>query len=359
MFIYLPYKHQKNRVYKCKVSNYIDIDRLRDWVISQNPAKDNSSHWWYSELPADISLLYSKIARNQNILDMLVKNTKCNVDIINDMNEIYVSAPQKDSHTTSDKIFYTKHIDGPYYLFPFASCYRVILGLDDNSKVITCFNMIPEDTTVAKGDAVAFDFHRECHYIYNKSAGAAHTAHTAGTAGTAGAIQGHRVVLKIHYCVYPWWAYYFGKTLSRLSIHYNRNFRNLFLYTLDTDEKYKKYLAYFMIITTQIFHNIEYYIGYNNISFACFLYYIGYMTHYNVFLLGCLAVHYLRKTTLAPENCKHIALKRDIRFYYVIYSLQIYYIYYRYLLFLPNSYFTNSLLTIYILNDMKYLYDLR
>ena len=356
MFIYLPYKHQKNRVYKCKVSNYMDIDRLRDWVISQNPAKDNSSHWWYSELPADISLLYSKIARNQNILDMLVKNTKCNVDIINDMNEIYVSAPQKDSHTTSDKIFYTKHIDGPYYLFPFASCYRVILGLDDNSKVITCFNMIPEDTTVAKGDAVAFDFHRECHYIYNKSARAAHTAHTAGTAG---AIEGHRVVLKIHYCVYPWWAYYFGKTLSRLSIHYNRNFRNLFLYTLDADEKYKKYLAYFMILSTQIFHNIECYIGYNNISFACFLYYIGYMTHYNVFLLGCLAIHYLRKTTLAPENCKHIALKRDIRFYYVIYSLQIYYIYYCYLLFLPNSYYTNSLLTIYILNDMKYLYDLR
>lgn len=347
MFIYLPYKHQKNRVYKCKVSNNIDIERLRDWVISQNPANDNSSHWWYSELPADISLLYSKIARNQNILDMLVKNTKCNVDIINDMNEIYVSAPQKDSHTTSDKIFYTKHIDGPYYLFPFASCYRVIIGLDDNSNVITCFNMIPEDTTVAKGDAVAFDFHRECHYIYNK---------------TANIINGHRVVLKIHYCIYPWWAYYFGKTLSRLSINYNRNFRNLFLFTLNTEnaeEKYKKYLAYSMILTTQIFHNIEYYIGYNNISFACFLYYIGYMTHYNVFLLGCLAIHYLRKTTAVPENCKHIALKRDIRFYYVIYSLHIYYVYYCYLLFLSNSYFTNSLFTIYILNDLKYLYDLR
>jgi hypothetical protein len=211
--------------------------------------------------------------------------------------------------------------------------------------------MIPEDTAVAKGDAVAFDFHRECHYIYNKTADAAQAANVI--------VDGHHVVLKIHYCVYPWWAYYFGKTLSRLSIHYNRNFRNLFLYTLDADEKYKKYLAYSMIVSTQIFHNIEYYIGYNNISFACFLYYIGYITHYNVFLLGCLAVHYLRKTTWAPENCKHIALKRDIRFYYIIYSLQIYYIYYCYLLFLPNSYYTNSLLTIYILNDMKYLYDLR
>lgn len=346
MFIYLPYKHQKNRVYKCKISNYIDIDRLRDWVISQNPSNDNSSHWWYSELPADISLLYSKIARNQNIIDMLVKNTKYNVDIINDMNEIYVSPPQKDSHNTSDKIFYTKHIDGPYYLFPFASCYRVILGLDDNSNVITCFNMIPDDTTVAKGDVVAFDFHREPHYIYNK---------------IANVIDGHRVVLKIHYCVYPWWAYYFGKVLSRLSIHYNRNFRNLFLYTLNpenAEDKYKKYLAYSMILTTRLFHNIEYYIGYNNISFSCFLYYIGYITHYNVFLLGCLAIHYMRKTTAVPENCKHIALKRDIRFYYAIYSLQIYYVYYCYLLFLPNSYFTNSLFTIYILNDLKYLYEL-
>lgn len=346
MFIYLPYKHQKNRVYKCKISNYIDIDRLRNWVISQNPSNDNSSHWWYSELPADISLLYSKIARNQNIIDMFFKNIKYNIDIINDMNEIYVSPPQKDSHTTSDKIFYTSHIDGPYYLFPFASCYRVILGLDDNSNVVTCFNMIPDDTTVAKGDVVAFDFHREPHYIYNK---------------IANVIDGHRVVLKIHYCVYPWWAYYFGKVLSRLSIHYNRNFRNLFLYTLNpenAEDKYKKYLAYSMILSTQIFHDIEYYIGYNNISFSCFLYYIGYITHYNVFLLGCLAIHYLRKTIAVPENCKHIALKRDIRFYYVIYSLQIYYVYYCYLLFLPNSYFTNSLFTIYILNDLKYLYEL-
>jgi hypothetical protein len=355
MFIYLPYKHQKNRVYKCKISNYIDIDRLRNWVISQNPANDNSSHWWYSELPADVSLLYSKIARNQNIIDMFFKNTKYNIDIINDMNEIYVSPPHIPHNNTSDKIFYTKHIDGPYYLFPFASCYRVIVGLDDNSNVITCFNMIPEDTIVAKGDVVAFDFHREPHYIYNK---------------IANVIDGHRVILKIHYCVYPWWAYYFGKVLSRLSIHYNRNFRNLFLFTLNpdnqdnpdnpgnTDNKYKKYIAYLMILSTQIFHDIEYYIGYNNISFACFIYYIGYITHYNVFLLGCLTIHYLRKTTAVPENCKHIALKRDIRFYYVIYSLQIYYVYYCYLLFLPNSYFTNSLFTIYILNDLKYLYDL-
>ena len=40
-----------------------------------------------------------------------------------------------------------------------------------------------------------------------------------------------RVILKIHYCIYPRWAYYFGKILSRLSIQYNRGFRKLFLFT--------------------------------------------------------------------------------------------------------------------------------
>ena len=347
MLFYFPYKHQKNRVYKCKISDNTEIDELRKWVMSQNPDDNNSSHWWYSELPADISLLYYKIASDKNIITMFAKNTNNSIDIINDMNEIYVTAPQKvissDVSNTSDKIFYTRHIDGPYFLFPFASCYRIILGLDDNSDVVTCFNMIPQDTIVKKGDAVAFDYHREPHYIYNKNKDSK---------------NGHRVILKIHYCIYPRWAYYFGKVLSGLSIQYNKNFRNLFLFTLKTEEKYKNYIAYLMILSTQIFHDIEYYIGYNNISFASMMYYVGYLTHYNIFLLGCLLIHYVRKTTYVPENCKNIALKRDIIFYYAIYSLQIYYIYYTYFLFSQNSYYTKSLLFIYILNDMKYLYEL-
>jgi hypothetical protein len=348
MLFYFPYKHQKNRVYKCKINDYTEIDILRNWVIAQNPDNNSSSHWWYSELPAHISLLYSKIASDKNIINMFSKNAKnMNIDIINNMNEIYVTAPQKvistEVNNTSDKIFYTRHIDGPYFLFPFASCYRIILGLDDNSNVVTCFNMIPQDTVVKKGDVVAFDYHREPHYIYNKN---------------KEITNNHRVILKIHYCIYPQWAYYFGKILSALSIQYNRGFRNLFLFTLKTEEKYKNNIAYLMILSTQIFHDIEYYIGYNNISFASMMYYIGYLTHYNIFLLGCLLIHYARKTIYVPENCKNVALKRDIKFYYVIYSFQIYYIYYTYLLFLQHTYYTNALLFIYIINDMKYIYEL-
>jgi hypothetical protein len=79
--------------------------------MSQNPDDNNSSHWWYSELPVDISLLYYKIASDKNIITMFAKNTNNSIDIINDMNEIYVTAPQKvissDVSNTSDKIFYS------------------------------------------------------------------------------------------------------------------------------------------------------------------------------------------------------------------------------------------------------------
>jgi len=56
---------------------------LRNWVIAQNPDNNSSSHWWYSELPAHISLLYSKIASDKNIINMFSKNAKnMNIDII-------------------------------------------------------------------------------------------------------------------------------------------------------------------------------------------------------------------------------------------------------------------------------------
>ena len=39
------------------------------------------------------------------------------------MNELYVSCV---SSTGSDKVFVTKHVDGPYYLFPGCNLLRVL-----------------------------------------------------------------------------------------------------------------------------------------------------------------------------------------------------------------------------------------
>jgi len=335
MLIYFPWIHQKNRVYSTKLDETDDINKLREWVISQNPSKDKSTHIWYNKLPTDISMLFLKLATSDKIINMFKNNLSKdhNIDILNDMNEIYVTAPSstKDENT-SDTIFYTKHIDGPYYLFPFASCYRLIIGLDDNSNVVTCFNMIPENKIVKRGDVVAFDFHRECHYIYNKS----------------NENKDLRVIMKVHYCVYPYWAYYFGKVLGLLSIYYNKAFRNLFLFTLTTNNFYKKSLATLMVKITQTVHDLEYYIGYNNISYLFILYFISRITNIYIFLFGTSFVHYFRKIDSIKNECDNLVLKRDIRFYYTVYSLQLYYIYYK-------NITTNALMLTHLMNLLLYI----
>jgi len=335
MLIYFPWIHQKNKVYSTKLPQKDDINKLREWVISQNPSNNKSTHIWYNKLPTDISMLFLKLATNDNIINMFKNNLSKNhnIDILNDMNEIYVTAPQctKDENT-SDTIFYTKHIDGPYYLFPFASCYRLIIGLDDNSNVVTCFNMIPENKIVKKGDVVAFDFHRECHYIYNQN----------------NENKDLRVIMKVHYCVYPYWAYYFGKVLGLLSIYYNKAFRNLFLFTLTTNNFYKKTLAILMVKVTQAVHDIEYYIGYNNISYLFILYIISCITNIYIFLFGTSFVHYFRKIDSIKNGCDNLVLKRDIRFFYTLYSLQLYYIYYK-------NITKNALILTHLMNLLLYV----
>lgn len=338
MLIYFPWIHQKNKVYSTKLHETEDIDKLREWVISQNPSKDKSTHIWYNKLPTDISILFLKLATSDKIINMFKNNLSKshNFDILNDMNEIYVTAPSstKDENT-SDTIFYTKHIDGPYYLFPFASCYRLIIGLDDNSNVVTCFNMIPENKIIKKCDVVAFDFHRECHYIYNEN----------------NVNKDLRVIMKVHYCVYPYWAYYFGKVLGILSIYYNKAFRNLFLFTLTTNNFYKKSLATLMVKITQTVHDIEYYIGYNNLSYLFILYFISSITNIYIFLFGTTFVHYFRKIDSIKNECDNLVLKRDIRFYYTVYLLQLYYIYYK-------NITTNSLMLTHLMNLLLYVFKI-
>tara|TARA_B100000795_G_C22805557_1_gene444635 strand:+ start:1491 stop:2630 length:1140 start_codon:yes stop_codon:yes gene_type:complete len=333
--------YKNKRVYKCKITTYEEIDKLREWAIQQNPSIDKSTHWWYNKLPTDICMLFYKIALHENIIKMFKENYSgnYNIDILNDMNELYVTAPSgTQNNNTSDQIFYTPHIDGPFYLFPFASCYRTIIGLDDNSNVVTCFNMIPENNVVKKGDIVAFDFHRECHYIYSNNVPYENNNNL-------------RIIMKVHYCVYPKWAYYFGRILGMISIYYNKNFRNLFLLTLIKNNKYKKYLSSLMIIVTKIVHDIEYYIGYNNISYIMLIYILSLYTHNNIFLFGSSLVHYLKRINSNYNDCSDIILNRDHRFFYIIYLYHLLSIYYKVI----N---VNTLLISQLVNIILYFLDI-
>jgi len=314
MLAYLPWNNKKNSVYKSKIEDHEEINKLRKWAINQNPSNNKSTHWWYKNLPTDVCMTFYKIALNENIVKMFRANygDDYNIDILNDMNELYVTAPsQTQNNNTSDQIFYTPHIDGPFYLFPFASCYRTIIGLDDNSNVTTCFNMIPYKIALKKGDVVSFDFHRECHYIYNNLDSVNNDL---------------RVVMKVHYCIYPKWAYYFGRTLGLMSIYYNKLFRNLFLFTIIKNNNFKKYLSSSMILITKIVHDIEFYIGYNNISYIFMLYILSLYTNSHVFLFGSSYIHYLIRIN---SEANDIVINRDHRFYYTIYLYNLYNIYYK------------------------------
>ena len=330
MLLYSPCKFQKSRVLYCKLNNetYL-LDNIREWVIKQQPSLNTSTHWWFKDLPQNINELFLHVSKNRKITDMFRKTFGSDyvIDILHDMNEIYVSPPSNNNKNfqknASDNIFYTRHIDGPFYYIPFASCYRVIIGLDNNRDIMTIFNIIPESYIIKTGDVVGFDFHRECHYITPIIRGNSETINN-GNCGN----DRYRVVLKIHYCVYPRWAVVFGFILSKLSIMYNNLFRDLFLFTLKPQSKSTKCLANIMILYTKVYHDIEYYIGNNNIQYISLLYYVSLNTHYNVFVFGSSFIHYLRWIDTADNNQKiNILFTRDYNFYkflYMFHFIQMY-----------------------------------
>ena len=344
MLLYSPCKFQKSRVLNCKLNNEgFLLNSIREWVIQQNPSITTSTHWWFKDLPENINELFLHISKNKKITEMFKKSFGSNyvIDILHDMNEIYVSPPSNNNKdfqkNASDNIFYTRHIDGPFYYIPFASCYRVIIGLDDNRDIMTIFNIIPENYIIKTGDVVGFDFHRECHYITpiirgntNNTNNNNNTNNTNNDIINNGSVRTdrYRVILKIHYCVYPRWAVVFGFILSKLSIMYNKLFRDLFLFTIKPQSKSTKCLANIMVLSTKVYHDIEYYIGNNNIQYISLLYYVSLNTHYNVFLFGSSFIHYLRWIDTAdyyqPAN---YLFTRDYNFYKFLYMLQFIHMY--------------------------------
>ena len=362
MFLNLPWKYQRSRVYNCKLNNADDsyiLNNIRDWVINQEPSVKTSTHWWYKDLPPNIKDLFYDITKNRKIKEMFKKSLGSDyaIDILHDMNEIYVSPPSNNNKNfvknASDNIFYTRHIDGPFYYIPFASCYRVIVGLDDNKDIMTVFNIIPETYIIKTGDVVGFDFHRECHYITpiirNNICGGIHGIHGNNC-------NKYRVILKIHYCVYPQWAMVFGFILSKLSIMYNKLFRDLFLFTIVPNSGCKKYIANVMILSTKVYHDFEYYIGNNNIQYLIYLYYMSLNTHHSVFLYGSSFVHYLKWFDAIYYYNGEInnLFKRDYYFYKFLYMLQFTHMFLKYKTNNPVLYTSIIVPTIFLSYLCKY-----
>lgn len=95
-----------------------------------------------------------------------------------------------------------------------------------------------------KGDVLAFDYNREVHYITRDDS-------------KRDISDEFRVTLKVHYCVYPYVLAPLGWLMGWLNTQYNRAFRALFLKTIKPSTMLEHFLAWNVIVNTDLFDWIE------------------------------------------------------------------------------------------------------
>jgi len=117
-----------------------DMNDIEKWVYSQNPTKEHTTHWWKSDLPKNLQFSFDRLSDSKEFKDAVYEKFDpkvYDIEVADGMNEIYVAAFSHNSN--SDTVFYTKHIDGPLGLFPFANVYRTLIAITDNEYIRTRF----------------------------------------------------------------------------------------------------------------------------------------------------------------------------------------------------------------------------
>ena len=133
--------------------------------------------------------------------------------------QVYVACQTGDKGN-SDQVFYMKHVDGPYGIWPFCSVYRCLAAVSPNQLINTAFTLNQKDFTLDRGDFLGFDYNREIHYI----------RHNEGAQNVV-----PRIVLKLHYVVYPRILKPWGLLLAKLTTRYNQAYPACHAPALDPD----------------------------------------------------------------------------------------------------------------------------
>eukprot|EP00238_Polyblepharides_amylifera_P002811 CAMPEP_0196582902 /NCGR_PEP_ID=MMETSP1081-20130531/41225_1 /TAXON_ID=36882 /ORGANISM="Pyramimonas amylifera, Strain CCMP720" /LENGTH=583 /DNA_ID=CAMNT_0041903623 /DNA_START=227 /DNA_END=1978 /DNA_ORIENTATION=- len=288
---------------------------LRQWVLSKNPSKEHTTHWWFQTLEKSAKDSFDYIANSKPCIDMFrqkYSSNLWNVEVIEGMNEIYVAS---ESHqNNSDTVFYMQHIDGPWYLFPFCGAYRCILAVNENNRICTHFPMVNTSHTLSDGDVVGFDFNREIHYIDNN----------------VGAInKEQRITLKLHYVIYPKCLKPIGKLLAFVTTMYDISARNLFVATIRPPSLFWQGMAYVILISTKLTFLGEQFIGYNNVVYLIVATLVNQFVHQHAFLVATSYMHYLMyiATYAQKTNVSHGLFKRNVIFFKTLALIQLAYYY--------------------------------
>lgn len=239
-------------------------DEIKDWAVSHITKTHISHHWWYDKLPDNIRTRFealSDVKRLRHMFSQVFNTDYYVIEPVHEMNEIYVTGDErKDEPMQSDRVFFISHIDGPFMWMPFVSVYRCLIGVNDNKRITTHFPLIETKHKIRKGDVLGFDFNREIHYISASSEPS----------------EEPRVTLKAHYCIYPKWIYPVGKLMHIFNAKYNQLFRHLFLKTIQPETWIDQFNGFSVVASTHIFVWLETFIGYRNIYFISYVWWMYY-----------------------------------------------------------------------------------
>jgi hypothetical protein len=305
-------------------SKAADLAEIRSWALAHNPPDTQSSHWWYTDLTGSTRKAFDRVAYSSQVGCMfreLFSTRNYYVDVITGMNEIYISGPARfDEAANSDNVFYTRHVDGPFGLLPFVSVYRCIVGLDRNEKITTHFPLAHVSKNACTGDVLGFDFNREVHYITCDE-----------EKERAGAGDKFRVVLKLHYCVYPRVLAPLGWLMYACNVNYNMTFRALFLKTINPASLYEHFLAWNVNVNTILFDRMETLLGQRNVVYLLFMLALWWVTGlYGVFMACTCYVHYFRyiSTFYVRRGIDFGCFKRDVLLFKSVALAQLFYHYF-------------------------------
>lgn len=328
VFCFFPGAPYYHRVLQCNIatdrtgpSQKKNLKTVRKWAMKQNPPANKSSHWWFSDLDPEEKTAFEEMANCTIIRKMfrsLFSEAHYALDIVEGMNEIYVTGPDRfDEVKNSDNVFYTRHVDGPWGFIPFASVYRCIVGMDKNEMITTRFPLADVNCNACEGDVLAFDFNREVHYITRDDEKAAIS-------------DDFRVVLKLHYCVYPRILAPLGWVLHFANVKYNQLFRALFLKTINPQTLYEHFLAWNVNSQTVAYDRLETLLGLRNLFYLAMITTVAYITNcYEVFLVCTSYVHYFRyiSTYYVRKDIDFGSFKRDVLLFKTIALAQLFHMY--------------------------------
>lgn len=293
----------RNRNIFCEVASRKEVETLRKWINDEVKETSVTTHVWPHEqdgTDGPVTALENDDAIMEHFRNIFADH-HFDIRPVVEMNEIYVTAVGKKKEITSDAVFYTPHVDGPFWWLPGASLYRVLIGVTPNTMVRTNFNLqhASEDKLLNIYNALGFDYNRELHWI----------DHVPGQANTE-----RRSLIKLHFVVYPKGWHTYGKLCAYLNKTYNTWARGNFLATLQPKTTYERVNAWWIWCTTWSNAMWELHFGWSNLLYVI----AAYMMGQGAFLVLTSFRHYLIYISTFAYRSPPVAhgyLMRDCKIY--------------------------------------------